>query len=84
MQRLLPFLFLLAACAEAPAEMPPHDAEADALLAHVTGDAWDTAWATADSGAYRQPDGQPLDGLPVNPLPAFLSDEPPYLDASAR
>ncbi|MEM1055466.1 MAG: hypothetical protein AAGI52_08055 [Bacteroidota bacterium] len=97
MRRLLPFLVLLAACSEPPAEMPPHDAEADRLLAHVTGDAWDAVWSTSASGAARYTQTledldpisggatrQALDGLPANPLPAFLSDEPPYLDTAAR
>jgi hypothetical protein len=79
-------LLVLAACSDAPAEMPPHDEAADALLAHVTGDAWDDIWETdaALGGSYRQSDGAVIDGLPPNPLPAFLSDEPPYLDAAAR
>ena len=83
---LLLSLLFVSACTEKPVSLPPHDAQADALLAHVTGDAWDTVWAHAGSlgEAYRQPGGEPLGALPPNPLPAFLSDEPPYLDAAAR
>ena len=84
--RLLPFLLLLAACADAPAVIPERDAEADRLLAFVAGDAWDGVWDAASGGAYtRTADGAQaaVDSFP-NPLPAFISDEPPYLDASAR
>ena len=82
----LSLLLALAACADAPVEVPPHDAEADALLAHVTGDAWDSVWdrAAALGETYRQPGGAAMEGAPPNPLPSFLSDEPPYLDAAAR
>lgn len=89
MRRLL-FLSLLAlaACADAPTEAPDHDPEADRLLTHVTGDAWNDAWerATADYvrlGPEADPP-EPMETAPVNPLPAFLSEEPPYLDAAAR
>lgn len=82
---LLAPLLVLAACSDAPAEMPPHEEAADALLVHVTGAAWDSVWTRAAAADYvSAPDEGALDAPPVNPLPAFLSDEPPYLDAAAR
>lgn len=86
MRYALFLLLALAACAEAPVESPPHDPEADRLLASVTGDAWDAVWTTASARplAFERPGGDVLDALPPNPLPAFLSDEPPFLDAAAR
>ncbi|MEM6325564.1 MAG: hypothetical protein AAF791_00465 [Bacteroidota bacterium] len=89
MHRFLLPLLALAACAEAPVEMPPHEAAADALLEHVTGNAWDSVWTRAAAADYvrlgtEAGTSEALDAPPVNPLPAFLSDEPPYLDTAAR
>lgn len=93
MRRLLALLLPLAsltlsACADAPVEMPPHEAEADALLASVTGDAWDAYFPSegpyaVDSGLDGEASGETVQDSAANPLPAFLSDEPPYLDAAA-
>ena len=80
----------LAGCASGSADVPPRDAAADSLLVYVTGDAWDDAFArTAAGGWLRTTEGETgatkttrTDSIP-NPLPAFLSDEPPFLDAAA-
>ena len=84
--RFFPLLLLvLSACADAPSVVPERDAEADRLLAFVSGDAWDDAWKASEGAFTQRVDGSQtvLDSV-HNPLPAFLSDEPPYLDASAR
>lgn len=78
----------LAACADEPVETPPREAEADSLLSAVTGDAWDALFPSAGpyvvsaegAGAAMSDD---LRDSAENPLPAFLADEPPYLDAAA-
>ena len=76
---------LLVACGDAPADLPPHDPEADRLLAFVTGDAWDGVFAGDGGARYRVETASGDTTAAVgNPLPAFLSDEPPYLDAAAR
>ena len=94
MPRLSPLLVfllaLLAGCASGPDEVPSRDAVADSLLTHVTGDAWDEAFARTASGEWirttesegGETETARTDSMP-NPLPAFLSDEPPYLDAAA-
>ncbi len=86
MRRFLLLALFLTACADAPAVIPERDAEADRLLAFVSGDAWDAVFGAPQTGRFvRTESGEPqtVDSV-LNPLPAFLSDEPPYLDASAR
>lgn len=91
-------LIALGACAPRDAAPPPRDEAADALLAHVTGDAFDEAFAALDAlphrvrrqsarngGGHSSEDRSDSTGVAAaNPLGAFLSDEPPYLDAAAR
>jgi len=85
--RALPLVLLLAlGCSQDDIVVPEHEAAADALLLHVRGDAWDDVFAQAPEASYIRVDGAnavPVDSVP-NPLPSFLSDEPPYLDAAAR
>ncbi|MEL6615690.1 MAG: hypothetical protein AAFQ43_08130 [Bacteroidota bacterium] len=78
----------LAACGDDPVDLPPHEAEADSLLASVTGDAWDAVFPSpgpfqTESTLGGEASGKTLLDSAANPLPAFLSDEPPYLDAAA-